>query len=194
MAKSDDYDSRDDVGWFRAELRQRDRLIAELRSEQDETNDVIRRFEEYEEDYRATMERWRETFDMELTDEGWTWQRFWNEYADLVERHHALVKRWNRAVPILNADTQGVGRPLLASEAQVAWCCDDIGAASRYGRLRLRPRSACRPCAPSLASTTAPIAPRGNAARRSRSTSLSARALEVPEANRRCAAQQVQAV
>ena len=31
MAGRDDYDDRDDPGWFRDELRQRDRLIAELR-------------------------------------------------------------------------------------------------------------------------------------------------------------------
>ena len=30
------------------------------------------------------------------------------------------MKRWNRAVPILNADTRDVGRPLAASESQIA--------------------------------------------------------------------------
>ena len=30
------------------------------------------------------------------------------------------MRRWNRAVPIINASTQDVGRPLAASEAQVA--------------------------------------------------------------------------
>ena len=45
MAKTDDYDQREDPGWFRDELRQRDRLIAELRSELDEANDILRRFE-----------------------------------------------------------------------------------------------------------------------------------------------------
>jgi hypothetical protein len=36
MAQTDDYDSHDDPGWFRDQLRQRDRLIADLRREQDE--------------------------------------------------------------------------------------------------------------------------------------------------------------
>jgi hypothetical protein len=44
---NDDYDSHDDIGWFRDELRQRDRLIAELQSELDEANDVFRRIDEY---------------------------------------------------------------------------------------------------------------------------------------------------
>ena len=44
MAQPDDYDQREDPDWFRDELRQRDRLIAELRSELDEANDILRRF------------------------------------------------------------------------------------------------------------------------------------------------------
>ena len=39
----DDYDDPHDAGWFEDELRQRDRLIAELRSERDEQSDLIRR-------------------------------------------------------------------------------------------------------------------------------------------------------
>ena len=33
MARRDDYDEHDDAGWFRDQLRQRDREIAELRRE-----------------------------------------------------------------------------------------------------------------------------------------------------------------
>jgi hypothetical protein len=121
MAQTDDdYDSRDDVGWFRDELRQRDRLIAEHRQEQDEANDLIRRFREHADDYDATLEGWCETFGMELTDKGWTWKPFWDEYAELHQKYYDLVRRWNRAVPILNAGLQDVGRPLAVSEAQVA--------------------------------------------------------------------------
>jgi hypothetical protein len=56
MAKTDDYDDRDDIGWFRDELRRRDRLIAELRQEQDEAADLIRRLREHAEDANATIE------------------------------------------------------------------------------------------------------------------------------------------
>jgi hypothetical protein len=61
-----------------------------------------------------------EAFGMERGDNGWTWKPFWDGYADLIERHSALVRQWNKAVPILNAGLQDVGRPLAASEAQVA--------------------------------------------------------------------------
>ena len=43
MAQVDDYDTHDDVAWFRDELRQRDRRIAELQSELDKAKDVLRR-------------------------------------------------------------------------------------------------------------------------------------------------------
>src|SRR4051812_38715299 len=121
MARSsDDYDIRDDINWFRDELRQRDRLIAELRSEADRDTDLIRRLGEHAEDYDNTLESWRETFDMVPTDSGgWTWEPFWDEWTKLIEKHDALVKQWNRAVPILNGSTQEVGRPLAASKAQV---------------------------------------------------------------------------
>ena len=49
--RPDDYDQREDPGWFRDELRQRDRLIADLRQEQDEAADLIRRLREHAEDF-----------------------------------------------------------------------------------------------------------------------------------------------
>ena len=77
MATTDDYDKHKDLGWFRDELRQRDRLIADLRSDLDDANDLIRRFNEYEDDNRAVLESWREGFGMELTDDGkWAWKLF----------------------------------------------------------------------------------------------------------------------
>lgn len=120
MAQPDDYDNHDDLGWFRDQLRQRDRLIADLRREQDEAADLIRRLREHAEDYVASIESWRETFDMELTDDGWSWKPFWDKHWMLVGDWNDLVKRWNKAVPILDAGMQDVGRPLAASEAQVA--------------------------------------------------------------------------
>jgi hypothetical protein len=71
MAKAeDDYDNRDDTDWFRDELRQRDRRIAELRQELSELNDLVQRMREHAEDYVASIESWCDTFDMELTDDG----------------------------------------------------------------------------------------------------------------------------
>jgi hypothetical protein len=118
---TDDYDTRDDIGWMRDELRQRDRLIAELRQEQDELNDQIRRFREHAEDYDATLESWQEAFGMVLTDDGqWTWEPFWKENWELVDKYNDLVKRWNRNLAAFNASLQDVGRPLAASDAQIA--------------------------------------------------------------------------
>jgi hypothetical protein len=59
---------------------------------------------------------------MEMVDDDttWTWKPFWDLHDELVERYFALVKQWNRAVPIINASLQDVGRPLGASDAQVA--------------------------------------------------------------------------
>jgi uncharacterized protein YjaG (DUF416 family) len=118
---ADDYDSRDDPDWFRDELRQRDRLIADLRREQDEATDLTRRLREHAEDCYATLESWRETFGMvQVADSVWTWEPFWDEHNNLVNKYNDLVKRWNEAVPFLNASPQNVGRPLAASEVQVA--------------------------------------------------------------------------
>ena len=63
MAQTDDYDSHDDSAWFRDQLRQRDRLIAELTSELDKSADLIRRFH----NYNATRKKLGE-FEMEPTD------------------------------------------------------------------------------------------------------------------------------
>ena len=96
MAKPDDYDTRDDPGWFRDELRQRDRRIAELREEIDDNviwSGTWRRTS------RTTSTRWRagqETFGMVLTDEGWAWEPFWDEHNELIDEYNALVRRWNK--------------------------------------------------------------------------------------------------
>ena len=65
MAQTDDYDSHDDSAWFRDQLRQRDRLIAELTSELDKSADLIRRSHSY----NATREKLGE-LEIELTDQG----------------------------------------------------------------------------------------------------------------------------
>jgi len=86
MAQTDDYDSHDDSAWFRDQLRQRDRLIAELTSELDKSADLIRRFNEY---IHATRKKLGE-FEMELTDldlettlgdEDWKLVADWNKVA-----------------------------------------------------------------------------------------------------------------
>ena len=96
-------------------------LIEKLRRDIDAQRDMIRRMEDEIEDGNRLIEQWCETFEMQMTDDGaWTWQPWWDEHNELVDNYNDLVRRWNRHLPLINGRTQPVGRPLLASEAQVA--------------------------------------------------------------------------
>jgi hypothetical protein len=102
------------------ELKHRDRRIDEQREEIDRLTDLVRRFGENAEDYSNTMEAWRDTFDMTMTDKDtWTWEPFWDKRSKLIADYNDLVHRWNRFLPLINGRTQPVGRPLGASDAQV---------------------------------------------------------------------------
>jgi hypothetical protein len=103
------------------EIKHRDRRIEELRCEIDELRDLVRRMEEDVEDGIGVTDSWAETFDMVQTEDGrWAWAPFWDERNATIDRLNDLVRRWNKAVPIINGRAQPVGRPLAASEAQVA--------------------------------------------------------------------------
>jgi uncharacterized coiled-coil protein SlyX len=111
------------IGELEDTLKRRDRRIEELREEIDEQRVLIEELRENAEDYVNTMERWKETFDMTLTDDGcWTWKPFWDKYADNLDDYNALVRRHNDLVGRYNRYVvhQPVGRPLEASEAQIA--------------------------------------------------------------------------
>jgi len=113
--RRDDYDDHDDAGWFRDQLRQRDREIADLRREKDELNDLIWRLEEYIADCNGVMEAWRDTFDIKETDKGvWTWELG----SALGSPRNALARRFDRRVRLVHE--RDVGRPLAASEEDVA--------------------------------------------------------------------------
>jgi hypothetical protein len=108
--------AQDRIARLEDELKQRDRRIEELRGEVNELRDLNHRFTEHAEDYTSSIEQWKEAFGMEDTGNGWTWKPFWRDYEGLFNKYNDLVRRWNRAVPLLNQNP--VGRPLLASEAQ----------------------------------------------------------------------------
>lgn len=111
----------DRVGELQDEIKRRDERIEELRQELDEQRDLVRRMEENVEDAGAVIERWAETFNMTQTESGgWTWKPFWEQWAKLLDDYNGLVRLWNKYLPIINGRTQPVGRPLAASEAQVA--------------------------------------------------------------------------
>jgi uncharacterized coiled-coil protein SlyX len=110
-------DEEQRIGELEDEIAHRDRRIVELREEVDELRDLVRRMEEHVEDSGNVFERCKETFGMELTDDGcWTWKPFWDQHDALVDEYNDLVQRWNRYVPLIRR--QNVGRPLAASEAQ----------------------------------------------------------------------------
>jgi hypothetical protein len=111
-------DNERKIGELQDAVKHRDRHIQDLKREIDESRDLVRRLEENVEDCDNVLESWRDTFQMVQTDDGWSWKPFWNEHNALIDKHNELVNRWNRFVPLLN--NRRVGRPLAASEAQVA--------------------------------------------------------------------------
>jgi DNA repair exonuclease SbcCD ATPase subunit len=119
MARREDDQRR--IEELEDKLKDREERIAELRDEVDELRDLVTRLREQGEDYHSSIESWCEAFGMEMKEDGlWTWKPFWNEHDALLAKYNALVRDWNAAVPILNHRQRNVGRPLAASEAQVA--------------------------------------------------------------------------
>jgi hypothetical protein len=118
MAQEDD---KRRIGELEDTVKQRDQRLAELRDEVDELRELVTRLRERSEEYDSSIEAWCETFEMEMTEDGtWKWKRFWNEHKVLIDNYNALVRDWNKYLPLINGRTQPVGRPLAASEAQVA--------------------------------------------------------------------------
>jgi hypothetical protein len=109
------------IGELQDELKAKDRRIEELRQEIDEERDLVRRLREHAEDYNNNIEAWCEAFGMEMTEDGsWTWKPFWKEHNELIDNYNDLVRNWNKYLPRIRGEPRNVGRPLGASEAQVA--------------------------------------------------------------------------
>jgi uncharacterized coiled-coil protein SlyX len=109
------------IGELEDAVKQKDRRIEELRQEIDEQRDLIGRLREHVEDAVGVIDHWKETFQMTITDSGgWTWEPFWDEHYKTIDDYNAIVRDWNKYLPVINGRTQPVGRPLAASEAQVA--------------------------------------------------------------------------
>jgi hypothetical protein len=103
------------------ELKVRDRRIEELRKEIDENRDLIQRLREHAEDYVNCLEAWKDALGMVMTEDGkWTWAPFWDDHNALIDDYNELVRDWNKWLPLINREPRNVGRPLAASEAQVA--------------------------------------------------------------------------
>ena len=105
------------------DLKERDRRLADLRRELDEARDLIQRQDEQLQDTEALIENWKEAFDMTLGDDGlWQLPEFVATANQYHDKYVALLKDWNKLVPRYNATIikRNVGRPLAASDAQVA--------------------------------------------------------------------------
>jgi hypothetical protein len=104
------------------ELRQRDRRIAELRAELSEAEQLISELRQQVEDCDALIEQWKEAFGMVQDDSGWRYAPWLKEHESYHDMYCNVVRDWNRFVPEYNAavNPRPVGRPLAASDAQVA--------------------------------------------------------------------------
>jgi hypothetical protein len=105
------------------ELKQRDARIRELRAELNKAEALVSKEREHVEDADILINSWIEAFEMTPDDDGkWSFNPFIERHNELVDKHNALVREWNRFVPDYNAlvRRRNVGRPLAASEAQVA--------------------------------------------------------------------------
>jgi hypothetical protein len=113
----------DRIAVLEDELKQRDARIKELRADLNKAEQLIGEMREQVEESNRLIEQWIEAEDMVLSDDGkWSaaeWVKNCEAYHD---RYVELLKQWNKFVPEYNAAVlrRNVGRPLAASEAQVA--------------------------------------------------------------------------
>jgi hypothetical protein len=114
---------RDRVAELEDELKQRDERIKDLRRELNEAEELISDEREAVEDAIATINAWKEAFGMVQDDKGiWQWADWIDRWKQQTKAYDGLVTKWNRYVVEFNAMVlkRNVGRPLGASEAQVA--------------------------------------------------------------------------
>jgi hypothetical protein len=119
--KPDDPQTR--IGELEDELKQRYKRIEELNRDLDEARNLIDREREHIEDAAAVLEQWREAFEMKVDDDGkWSAADWCASHDALVDKYNDLLREWNKFVPEYNAAVakRPVGRPLAASDAQVA--------------------------------------------------------------------------
>ena len=108
------------------ELKEAQRQIDELRRERNDRDMLIAEMREHIKARSALTEAWIEAFEMEQDLDGtWRWKSSFAEGDEWFAKYHVLLKQWNAAVADFNAKiaSRPVGRPLAASEAQVAEVC-----------------------------------------------------------------------
>jgi Helix-turn-helix domain of resolvase len=102
-------------------LKLAERRADEMRKERDEANNLVTRMEEHVKSARELIDSWIYAFDMQLGDDG-MWGFDDRKRDAIIDAYIDLVRRWNKLVPSYNAIIRKnpVGRPLAASEAQIA--------------------------------------------------------------------------
>lgn len=105
---ADDKDKR--IGELEDELKRRNERIAELRDEVDDLRKRQDRMREHVEESQRVIETWCDTFDIQLTDGGWTWKPFWDEHLRIVDKHNAVITKYNALVRDWNAHLADVRR------------------------------------------------------------------------------------
>ena len=76
-------------------------------------------------EYGGMVERWREAFDMQLSDDGtWGWKDWITRQEEIYGKYRALLAEWNRFVSEYNAvvapKRRNIGRPIAAGPGQIA--------------------------------------------------------------------------
>lgn len=115
-----DPQQRTKLAKLKDDLKQRDEKIAELREELRKADELVAQMRERLEDNHALIENWIEVFEMQQGDDGlWLWDP---KQTALWDQYGSIINKWNRFVPRYNATIapRDLGRPLAASEAQVA--------------------------------------------------------------------------
>ena len=102
------------------ELKAAKQRIEELRAERDEANAAVASFIEHYDERREIMQRWRITLGMVERDGVWVWEIDHPiiSVREMAAAYIELRSAYNRLLQLY--DPADVGRPLAASEAQVA--------------------------------------------------------------------------
>jgi DNA-binding CsgD family transcriptional regulator/uncharacterized coiled-coil protein SlyX len=103
------------------EIKHRDRRILELKRDLDEAQMLIAEMREQVQDCNDMIDRWVEAFEMTLSDNGTYSPAPWiAKMESYLDKYNALAAQWNKFIPKYNAAVapRGIGRPLAASEAQ----------------------------------------------------------------------------
>jgi hypothetical protein len=112
----------DRAGELEDALKSAELRLVEMRAERDEAHELVARMEDHVNDAKALIDSWKESFDMELRDDGqWHFEDgFGDRYDKLLADYGALLKDWNKYVAAFNSNVgqKSPGRPLNASEAQ----------------------------------------------------------------------------